>query len=137
MTVSIMMSEMSALMTNIKANERGAICLEDIKSKLLKIKALAENTPFEHEKESALAHLHRLMEKHGITESDLKKENTFYIAFVNKHQLYGKGSKDGKVSPDEYYKLRQMMDGMDDATPIKVIEEKISRKEQADEQLSF
>lgn len=38
---------------------------------LLKIKALAEGTPYECERESALKHLHRLMEKHGVTEQDL------------------------------------------------------------------
>ena len=48
--------------------------MKDIKSKLQKIRALAESTSFEHEKESALKMLEKLMKKHGITEGELDDE---------------------------------------------------------------
>ena len=48
--------------------------MNDIKSKLQKIRALAESTSFEHEKESALNMLNKLMKKHGITEGELDDE---------------------------------------------------------------
>ena len=48
--------------------------MNDIKPKLLKIRALAESTSFEHEKESALKMLEKLMKKYGITEGELDEE---------------------------------------------------------------
>lgn len=179
--------------------------MTDINSTLLKIKALADGTTFEGERESALEHLHRLMEKHGITEQDLnddvvtthefkfrnarerilllqvlykvfdntswtsysyskngrkvsntvgvdctkaqklevdflydfykrlyrKEEDLFFTAFVNKHNLFGSkptGGKSKELSREEARRLAQMMNGMDDATPHKQIEERSKKQ---------
>ena len=48
--------------------------MKDIKTKLQKIRALAEITSFEHEKESALKMLQKLIKKHGISEGKLNHE---------------------------------------------------------------
>jgi len=42
-----------------------------INRKMQKLKALAEGTSFEHERQSALEILHKLMEKYGVSEHDL------------------------------------------------------------------
>ena len=174
--------------------------MADIYSTLKKIKALADVTNFEAEKESALELLQRLMDKHGITEQDLnddavaryefhyrndreshllqqifckvlnsgnlsiysyirggkklgrrvgldctatqsieikflfdfyrrlyaKEEKAFYHAFIQKHRLFRETVSDEEMSgdplsPEEYEKMLNMMNGMDDATPLKQI----------------
>ena len=62
--------------------------MKDIKSKLQKIRALAESTSFEHEKESALKMLEKLMKKHGITEGELDDEA------VSMHDFKFKGKRE-------------------------------------------
>jgi hypothetical protein len=167
---------------------------------LLKIKALAEGTSFEFERKSALEHLHRLMEKHGVSEQDLnneavsthefkysskrerqlltqviykvfvekkwtqygyrrngrkvsnifgvdcttaqkieidflfgfykelyrKEEKIFFNAFINKHKLFGvsceSDDSDNESDENEIRKMMSMMNGMDNATPHKLIE---------------
>ena len=48
--------------------------MKNVKSTLQKIRALAEGTNFEHEKNSALEKLNELMKKHGVAEGDLDDE---------------------------------------------------------------
>ena len=64
--------------------------MKNIKSTLQKLQALANGTNFEHERESALEHLHRLMEKHGITEQDLSDEatDTYELKFKGKRERH-------------------------------------------------
>ena len=173
--------------------------MADIHSTLRKIKSLADGTPFEFEKESALQHLQMLMEKHGISENDLndeavttrkffykskrersiliqimekvfagkyktyfyqrrghtlqivgvdctasqkievdflysfykalyrKEEKLFFTGFIHKHSLFRPTNPDeeaGSMDEDEYLKMLQMMEGMENATPHKQIAER-------------
>ena len=58
--------------------------MADINSTLLKIKALAEGTSYEYERETALEQLRRLMEKHGVSEQDLDDEAIIQHDFTYK-----------------------------------------------------
>ena len=62
--------------------------MADINSTLLKIKSLADGTPYAHEREVTLGKLHKLMEKLGITEQDLNDElvSTHDFKFRNKRE---------------------------------------------------
>lgn len=53
-----------------------------------------------------------------------REEQAFFVAFVNKHNLYGSSndSEGETLSRTELMKLYQMMEGMDSATPYKQIE---------------
>jgi len=64
--------------------------MKSIKSTLQKLQALANGTNFEHERESALEHLYRLMDKHGITEQDLSDEatSTYELKFKGKRERH-------------------------------------------------
>jgi hypothetical protein len=168
----------------------------DINSTIRKIKALADGTNNKHERDSALEMFYALMDKHGVSESDLydeaiarhdfkwkgsrelkllhqiifmvmesptistysyvrggrtksnimgikcttaqkleidfmfkfykdlyhREEDTFFMGFIHKHRLFGPPSGKGKdMSDKEYFKMRQMMEGMDDENPQKRI----------------
>lgn len=170
--------------------------MADINSTLRKIKALAEGTANEHEREAALAKFYELMDLHGISESDIadeateihvfkwrnkrdrklllqitskvmesnnletycyrrygrkisgemgiectiaqkleidfmfgfyknlyrREEEVFYSAFIQKHKIFGPPSGEGReVSGEEILKMRQLMEGMENATPHKHI----------------
>jgi hypothetical protein len=58
-----------------------------------------------------------------------REEQSFYIAFINKHKLFGSpdGTEGEKLSNEELKKLHQMMEGMDSAMPYKQIEERSER----------
>jgi len=51
-----------------------------------------------------------------------REEEAFYSAFIQKHKIYGPLSGKGKeLSNAEFDKMRQLMSGMDDASPQKRI----------------
>ena len=58
-----------------------------------------------------------------------KEEETFFSAFVQKHKIFGTPAepRESKLSEYERLKILQLMNGIDDATPHRQIEEKVGR----------
>lgn len=73
--------------------------MADIRSVLLKIKALAEGTSNKFERESALRHLHRIMEKYNIDENNLD-DNTATV-----HVFTFNGKRQGILLSHIFYKV--------------------------------
>jgi len=49
-----------------------------------------------------------------------REEETFFDAFIQKHQIFGPSSGDSEgLSAAEYHKMLQLMSGMEDASPHK------------------
>ena len=73
--------------------------MDNIHEKLQKIKALAESTDFEDERDSALTLLKRLMDKHGVAEQDLYNED------VKAHDFFFKGKRERRLLSQVLYKV--------------------------------
>jgi hypothetical protein len=78
--------------------------MDGINNTLLKIKALAEGTSYKYEREVALKQLHKLMEKHGITEQDLDGEA------VETHDFKYRNTREHKLLIQIIYKVYGSLD---------------------------
>ena len=73
--------------------------MADIYCTLRKIKALADGTNFEGERESALDKLRELMERHGISEQDLNHDT------ISTYDFKYKGERENLLLQQIFYKV--------------------------------
>jgi len=78
--------------------------MADINSTLRKVKALADGTSNENERNAALDKFYELMEKHGVSESDLEDEA------VTTHDFKWKGERERTLLKQILYKVLNSTD---------------------------
>jgi hypothetical protein len=54
----------------------------------------------------------------------LKEEEFFFSSFIQKHKLFGNNGKSGSISDEDLAKMKSMMEGMCEANPSKLVENK-------------
>ena len=166
--------------------------MSDINARIRKLRALAEGTQNEHERESAIKIINELIDKYNITEQDFsddviathefkykgirertllyqvfskvldsvrietyqykqngrkvsnlvgldctfaqkveinllfdfykelykKEEERFFNAFINKHRLCATSGSGKEISKEDYLKMQQLINGMEDNSPL-------------------